>query len=51
MKMLCEVQKLQNERFAFEIDSENALVGITLERWKYLGISVPILEDLKLSSR
>ncbi len=30
-KMLCWVQ---NEMFTFEIDSENALVGCTLEHWR-----------------
>jgi hypothetical protein len=47
MKMLREVQ---NERFTFEIESESAVVVSTLERWKYPGVSIPISEDLKLSS-
>ncbi len=33
--------------FTFEIDSENALVDCTLERWRGTLFSVPISEDLK----
>ncbi len=29
---------MQNERFTFDIDSENAIVGCTLERWLGLGL-------------
>jgi len=42
------LRKWENEMFTFEIDSEAALVGSTLERWRYPLISVPISEDLKL---
>ncbi len=31
---------VQNERFTFEIDTEKALVGCTLERWRPLVLSV-----------
>ncbi len=44
MKMLFFVQ---NEMFTFEIDSEHALVGSTLERLEVGVFSVPISEDLK----
>jgi hypothetical protein len=38
---------VQNEMFTFEIDSEHALVGCTLERFEVCVFSVPISEDLK----
>jgi hypothetical protein len=37
-----------NERFSFDIDSEIAIVGCTLERRKMGLFSVPTSEDLKL---
>ncbi len=33
--------------FTFEIDSESAVVGCTLERWRGALFSVPTSEDLK----
>ena len=48
------MREVQNEMFPFEIDSENALVGCTLERWlgrlpAGLQRRIPTSEDLKIN--
>ena len=43
------LRRVQNEMFTFKIDSETALVGSTLERWRGTLFSVPTSEDLKWS--
>ncbi len=45
MKMLSWVQ---NEQFTFEIKSEKAVVGCTLEHWRVNAFSVPTQKQLKV---
>ena len=41
------LRRVQNEMFTFKIDTETALVGCTLERWRGTLFSVLTSEDLK----